>query len=773
MIIGGTSKQLKNVGGVMPETTTELPIVGMTCVGCARRIEKTLEQTPGVVSSSVNFPRSNVVVTWDSGKTSRQSVIQAIRTTGFQVIEASERESLDDALEVANRAQSDRQNRRLIVGLVLTIPLFLLSMGRDFGLLGHWAHASWVNWLMFALASPVQFYVGREYYVSALRSLRSWFASMDVLVAIGSTTAYVYSVAVATGHSLAGSWVIGQDVAHSLGTHVYFETSATIITLILLGRIVETQAKGKTQAAIKKLLGLQAKTARVLRHGAEVDLPLSQVVLGDQMLVRPGEKIPVDGIVISGGSSVDESMLTGESLPVEKRVGASVVGATMNGQGLLTIQAQRLGSDSVLAQIVRQVEQAQSSKAPIQQLADRISNVFVPCVVIIALVTFAVWWLIVGEFTQGLLRMISVLIISCPCAMGLATPLAVMVGMGRGAEKGVLFRSSTSLQQLQSITQIVLDKTGTISEGKLSVTDVVPADGISEERLMILAGSLERGSEHPLAAAVFAKSKSLGVILEEAEHFQSHSGSGVTARIGHTWVRAGNLRWIKEKNIDTGMLESRAMKLEAEAKSVVWIADEDRCFGIIAVADSIKKSSPLAINKLKAAGLRLAMITGDNRHTAAAIAGRVGIEDVLAETRPSDKAARIKELQSSGQIVAMVGDGINDAPALAQADVGVAIGTGTDVAIEAADVTLMSGDLTKLSEAILLSKATMRIIQQNLFWAFAYNLALIPIAAGVLAGFKFFPPMLRELHPIMAALAMIMSDLVIVANALRLRHIRL
>jgi len=748
----------------MPSTTLELPVTGMSCVGCAKSIERALNTKSGVIQSAVNLAQNSVVVTIDPTKIDRTQVIETIRNTGFGVVEANEGESLEDRTAEAHQLASLRQWRRLVVGLILTIPLFLFSMGRDFDLLGHWSHANIFNWLMLVLATPVQFFVGWDYYTSTYKSLRRGTTNMDVLVSIGSTVAFVYSIVVTLALTLQSKlW----------GEHVYFETSATIVTLILLGRMVETRANARTGAAIKKLLGLQAKTARVLRGELEIDIPIDQVLAGDRILVRPGERIPVDGTVLSGRSAVDESLITGESLPVEKMPGLKVVGATINREGLLTIQATKLGSESALALIVKQVEHAQSTKAPIQHLADKIASIFVPIVICVALFAFCVWYFVIGDFTQALLRTISVLIISCPCAMGLATPLAVMVGMGRGAENGILFKSSGALQRLCEATQIVLDKTGTITEGKLSVTDIVAKLNHDQMSVLALVASLERGSEHPIAATIVAKAKELGLVIPECSDFQAVAGQGVQGSVHNQKTCVGNVRWMQSQGIAVDSLLSDAARLEEQAKTVMWVSIQDDIIGLIAVADTVKPSSGQAVKRMKESGLRVAMITGDNVHTAKAIAQQVGVEDVLAETLPQHKAGRIKELQAAGQVVAMVGDGINDAPALALADVGIAIGTGTDIAIESADVTLIRGDLNSVPEAITLSAATMRNIKQNLFWAFAYNVLLIPIAAGALAGFPYLPLMLRELHPIMAAFAMIASDLVIVANALRLQSIKL
>lgn len=742
--------------------TIKIPIVGMTCAGCAQSIERSLRACNGVLEVNVSFANGNAEIRFDQTEIVQSEIARKIRSEGFTVVEPTDGDSSRSAVKQARVAAASNLERRLYLGLVLTLPLFIISMSRDFGLLGEWAHAAWVNWFFFALATPVQFFVGGSYYVSAYRALANRNANMDVLVALGSTVAYVFSIFV--------MWKLTWGTL-DWGTHVYFETSATIITLILLGRIVEDRAKQRTNSALEKLIGLQAKTACVRRAGIEYDVPLAEVRLGDQIVVRPGEKIPVDGFVLTGNSAVDESMMTGESLPIQKTAGMEVVGGTINREGLLTVEATRLGKDSVLAQIVAQVESAQSSRAPIQHLADQISGVFVPVVLGIAILTFGVWFFVVGDPTAAMLRMISVLIISCPCAMGLATPLAVMVGMGRGAENGILFKSSAALQRLRDCTHIVLDKTGTISEGKLRVSQVHPAARFSANDVIRFAGAVESGSEHPVASAIVEELKTRKLPLLRPEDFLATAGCGVSATIDGQKVVIGNRDWVLEGRPVEEALQLVAERYEAAAHSVLWVVVDGKLAGLIAVADAIKPSSQAAVEKLLQSGLRVSMLTGDNVHTANAIAVQVGITEVLAQTLPKDKADRIRQLQTNGGVVGMVGDGINDAPALAQADVGIAIGTGTDIAIESADVTLLRGDLNSVAQAIVLSAATMRNIKQNLFWAFAYNTALIPIAAGVLAGFHSLPLMLRELHPIMAAFAMIGSDMVIVANALRLRSV--
>lgn len=749
-----------------------LQINGMHCTSCASRLEGALCELEGVAKAHVSFPTEKATLEYDPQSIDRHSIEAAVASIGFEVLPEVERLSDEpiDAQEVIRQSTFVRQRRKLVVGVILTLPLFVLSMGRDFGLLGPWSHANWVNWLFFALATPVQFYVGWEYYVAAYKSLSNRYANMDVLVAMGSTIAYFYSIVVLLEKTFAPS----NDLAKTVwGDHVYFETSATIITLILLGKLVELKAKGRTNAALKKLIGLQPDTATVLRDGNEANVSVSDVQVDDQIVVRPGEKVAVDGVVMQGHSMVDESMITGESMPVEKAVGDHVTGATINGHGLLTIRATAVGANSTLANIIRMVEQAQSSKAPIQQIADKISNVFIPIVVAVAVLAFVIWWLSGAGLPASVLRMVAVLLISCPCAMGLATPLAVMVGMGRGAEGGILFRSSEALQRVCEVTAVVLDKTGTITHGHPTVTRIqtMLKDAVSEDDVLRLAASAELGSEHPIAQAILGEANQRDLQLTRPTDFLAVVGQGVTAQVGSQSVLLGNQRLMESNGLDTRIERMEATNADsASRETILWVAANNQLVGQIAVADSVKDTSTEAIKQLKALGLEVSLLTGDNQSTAQAVANTVGIESVFAEVLPSDKAAKVKELQDAGHIVAMVGDGINDAPALAQSDVGIAIGTGTDVAMETADVTLMQGDLQSTIDAIRLSRATLRNIKQNLFWAFAYNTALIPIAAGILAPFSFAPPFLRELHPIMAAFAMVASDLVIVLNALRLRR---
>lgn len=774
-------QRVQRAGYDIPTATMELPLLGMTCANCANNIERRLNKVDGVLEASVNLANEKAQVRYTPGAATRADLVAAVRQAGYDVVETEAGAEPEDAEAAARKAEYDHQKKRLIVGLVFSIPLFILSMARDFNLVGMWAHTSWVNWLFFALATPVQSYVCWDYYKGAVKSLRNGSANMDVLVALGSSVAYLYSVAVLLALT-AGSM--------ALGHHLYFETSAMIITLVTLGKVLETRAKGQTSAAIKKLMGLQAKTARLLRDGAEMDVPIEQVQVGDVLLVRPGEKIPVDGVVVDGRSTIDESMLTGESLPVQKQVGDAVIGATFNKQGLLKMEATRVGKETALAQIIKMVEQAQGSKAPIQRQVDRVTGYFVPAVVLLAAITFVLWWVVTGDFVAALLRLTAVLVIACPCAMGLATPTSIMVGMGKGAEYGILFKDSAALEVAGKVTAVLLDKTGTITKGEPAVTDIVISDHYSviadqtgddslnseegsAEYWLQLAASAERGSEHPLGEAIVRAATARGLALSVPDRFEAIAGHGIRAQVDGRALLLGNLRLMQQENVHLNGLEARAVALQAQAKTAMWLAVDGEAGALIGVADTIKDGSKEAVAQMRAMGLVVVMITGDNEATAKAIAGEVGIDRYMAEVLPGDKAAKVKALQDEKFVVAMVGDGINDAPALAQADVGLAIGTGTDIAMETADVTLMRGDLRTVPQAIRLSKVTMRNIRENLVWAFGYNTVLIPVAAGVLAPFAWAPAFLRQLSPILAAGAMAFSSISVVANALRLRRVRL
>ena len=737
-----------------------LPITGMTCANCAATVERTLRKTPGVAEASVNFASERATVRYDAASVAVEDLTRAVERAGYGVILGDEAE-LEDAEARARAEDIADQSRKFWTGVAFAGPLFVLSMARDFGLLGMWAHAPWMSWLMFALATPVQFYVGWDYYVGGWKSLRNGAANMDVLVALGSSVAYVYSVVVAIALTL-GTTAVGE--------HVYFETAALIITLIKLGKLLEVRAKGETGEAIRELMALRPARARVVRDGVETEVGVEDVVVGDRIIVRPGERVAVDGVVVDGHSTLDESMLTGESMPIEKGPGDEVVGATINRTGSFTFRATRVGADTALAQVIRLVRDAQGSKAPIQRLADRVAAVFVPAVIVIAVGTMGVWWLWVDAgFTPALIRMVAVLVIACPCALGLATPTAVMVGTGRGARMGILFRSSEALEKARSLQVVVLDKTGTITRGEPAVHEVFVPDG-DEAALLRLAASAERRSEHPLGKAVVREAERRRLELAEPAHFEAVPGRGVAATVEGKPVLVGTRALLEEWGLETELLAEEAAAMEDRARTPLWIAVGTRAVGLVGVADAVKEGSAEAVRSLRESGLEVVMLTGDNERVARHIAAEVGIDHVRAQVLPAQKSEVVRELQREGRTrVAMVGDGINDAPALAQADVGIALGTGTDVAMETAEVTLMRGDLRSVPEALALSRATMRSIEQNLFWAFFYNVALIPVAAGAFYSLTFLPMMLRSLHPILAAVAMALSSVTVVANSLRLR----
>lgn len=726
-----------------------LGIKRLSDISDAGRLENVLTGTDGILEAHANVATEKLKVRYIPTMINTEEINRIVKKAGFETVD----QSMDEGnVEVRLRfAEIDNQRRLLIIGILFSLPLLVLSMSADLKLLPEAiAHSQWFKFGMMALATPVQFYVGWQYYVGAYKALRNGSANMDVLVALGSSVAYFYSVLVVFG---------------LLHGHVYFETAAVIITLIKLGKFLEARAKGKTSDSIKKLMSLRPKTARILRDGVETVIPINQVVIGDSIIVKPGESIPVDGSLVEGESYVDESMLTGESFPVQKNVGTSVIGGTINKNGWFKFIAQKIGKDTMLAQIIQLVEDAQSSKAPIQKMVDKVSAVFVPVVIGIAILTFVGWFFLGGEImpgdemtplTRALVNMVAVLVIACPCAMGLATPTAIMVGTGKGAEIGVLVKSSEALENAAKINTIVLDKTGTITEGQPSVTDVITRGKITENELLLLSASLEKSSEHPLGEAIVAEAGNRDLILEKPDMFTSKTGMGIIGEIRGKRFLLGNPKLMDEENINTSEWDSEIKRLQGEGKTVMIVAIENTISGLIAVADKVKTSSYEAIKSLKNSGMKVVMITGDNALTAQAVGSQIGIEDVIAEVLPGGKAAKIKELQLSGNVVAMVGDGINDAPALAQADVGIAIGTGTDIAMASAPIVLVRGDLNGVVQSIHLAVNTVKTIKQNLFWAFFYNIVLIPVAA------------LGLLIPIFAAAAMAMSSVFVVTNSLRL-----
>lgn len=720
----------------------ELRLKGMTCAACAARLEKALNRLDGVVKAAVNFAMGNATVEYNASQVTVRDMIKAVQRAGY---DAEEKTREDEDIEKKERERELRQLRGLfIMSAILSFPLVAAMV---FHLIGSPIEILHNPWVQMSLATPVQFVVGYRFYKGAYHALKGGGANMDVLVSIGTTAAYLYSVY--------NGFFAGDAM------NLYFEASAVVITLIMLGKYLEAVAKGKTSEAIKKLMGLRAKTARVVRDGREEDIPVEDVVIGDIVVVRPGEKVPVDGEIIEGRSAVDESMLTGESIPVEKNPGDTVIGATINKTGSFKFRATKVGRDTVLSQIVRMVEEAQGSKAPVQKLADKISGVFVPVVMVIALISLLLWWLVAKDLNAGIINAVAVLVIACPCALGLATPTSVMVGTGKGAENGILIKGGEYLQRAHEIDALILDKTGTITKGKPELTDVISTGSLSEEEVLRFAAITERGSEHPLGEAIVKGARERGIELSEASEFEAVPGHGVAAVIEGKRILLGNRRLMQREGVSLGDAEQVLSRLETEGKTAMLMAVEGSLAGVLAVADTLKENSKKAVEELKSMGIDIYMITGDNKTTAEAIARQVGIDNVLAEVLPEHKAEEVMKLIKSGKVTGMVGDGINDAPALAAADVGFAIGTGTDVAMEAADITLMGGDLMGIVLAVRLSRATMRNIKQNLFWAFAYNSVGIPFAA---LGF---------LSPVIAGAAMAFSSVSVVSNALRLKRVKL
>jgi P-type Cu+ transporter len=803
-----------------------IPVKGMTCVNCAAAIQKDISRLAGVQSANVNYANEKAVVEFDPAVTGLDKFISSIHESGYQAVtetvfipiidldvsrsqeleriagvidgvlkavvnpaagtveveyvpgqiglrdirrsieksgfrvpqQIEGRSALDIEKDARERELSEIRNK-LIVSAVLS-ALVMIGSFQDMLPFITILPRQTMWYILFLLATPVQFWAGRHFYQNAWASIKHGSTNMNTLVVVGTSAAYGYSVVLTFFPALLG--------LHGAHGGAYYDTATMIITLILFGKYLEARAKTRAGEAIKKLMGLQPRIARVVREGNELDIPIEDVEAGDLVMVRPGEKIPVDGVIRNGYSSIDEAMLTGESLPVEKKTGDVVIGATINKTGAFTFEATKVGKDTMLSQIIRMVQEAQGSKAPIQRLADYISSIFVPTVISIGLVTFCIWYFFgpaETRFTFALVNFIAVLIIACPCAMGLATPTAIMVGTGKGAEQGILFKNAESLERAQKIDTIVLDKTGTLTRGEPMVTDII-RDGMSEQEILLFAGSAEKGSEHPLGEAIVRKAIEMNIVLEQADEFEALPGHGIRAMLKGNEIILGNERLMSERKIDFGKLLGEAERLSALGKTPMFIAVDGKAAGIIAVADTVKDHSKEAVTGLKALGLEVVMLTGDNRRTAQAIADELGITRVLAEVLPQDKMDTVKKLQSEGRVVAMVGDGINDAPALTQADIGIAIGTGTDVAIEASDVTLIKDDLRVVATAMRLSRRTMQTIRMNLFWAFFYNIIGIPVAAGVLYPFLGAAGLL---NPMYASAAMAFSSVSVVSNSLRLR----
>ncbi|HHQ43025.1 MAG TPA: copper-translocating P-type ATPase [Chromatiales bacterium] len=736
------------------ERTVRLSISGMSCAGCVKSVEDALRAVPGVREASVNLAERSAVIV---GTAPAEALIEAVRGAGY---DAAELTGLDDdeRRERQEREHYRRLMRQFAVASAWGLPLLAGAYLDWFP--GYATPGGRLFWLAAGLVTAaVMYYSGRHFFIGAWKAFRAHNANMDTLIALGTGNAWLYSMGVA----------LFPDLVPEVAREAYYDAAAIIIGFINLGQALEMRARGRTSEAIRRLIGLQPKTARVIRNGREMDVPIEEVGLDETIRVRPGERIPVDGVIIEGRSSVDESMLTGEPMPVEKGPGDEVIGGTINVSGTFLYQAKRIGRDTVLAQIIEMVRRAQATKPPIGRLVDRVASVFVPVVLIVAVVTFLAWFNLGGEerLSYAVVTSVTVLVIACPCALGLATPISIMVGVGKAAEHGILIRNGEALQRACELTAVVLDKTGTVTEGRPSVTELVPAEGHDEGELLRLAAGVERGSEHPLAHAILEAASARGLEAPEPEGFEAIAGHGVRARVGGRLVLFGNARLMAREGVDVSALEPRAAELAARARTAMYLAADGKAVGVVAVADRIKPDAADAIRRLHARGLKVVMLTGDQRRTAEAVAREVGVDEVVAEVLPQDKAAKVAELQARGEVVAMVGDGINDAPALAQADVGFAIGSGTDVAIESADVTLMRGSLHGVADAIEISRATLRNIKQNLFGAFVYNTLGIPVAAGVL-----YPFTGMLLNPIIAGAAMAMSSVTVVTNANRLRFFR-
>ena len=723
-----------------------LQVGGMTCVNCAKTIEKALNSREGVYNATVVFAAEKVAVEYNPDQISLPAIKKVIQDAGYTVIEPKPQEGAEDK---ARKRHIQRLKLLLTASIGLTIPIIALMWLSPLPM-------EQTNILMFLLATPVQFVVGWTFYVGTYKGLKNKTANMDTLIAMGTSTAYFYSTVVTFIPELFPN------------AAVFFDTATMIMTFILLGKLLDAIAKGRTSEAIRKIMGLQAKVARIIRNSQEMEVPIEEVIVGDIVMVRPGEKIPVDGTIIEGYSGVDEKVITGESIPVEKKVGDQVVGATINKTGMLKFRATKVGKDTVLAQIINLVEEALTSKAPVQRIADVAAGYFVPVIIITASLSALAWYFIVGEsFIFALTVFIAVVVVACPCALGLATPTAIMVGVGKGAENGILIKSGEALEAAHKLKTVVFDKTGTLTKGEPEVTDIYPNKAFSEEQLLQLAAIAEKNSEHPLGEAILKKAKEKDLKVEDPELFNALPGYGVEVTYRNGTILLGNRKLMEANNLEINNLEAKMTKLEESGKTVMLIAVNGQIAGLIAVADTLKKNSAEAVAKLKEMGLEVIMISGDNQRTANAIASQIGVSRVFAEVLPSEKASEIKRLQAENKVVAMVGDGINDAPALAQANIGIAVGSGTDVAMETGDIVLIKNDLRDVIIAIQLSRATMRKIRQNLFWAFFYNVALIPLAAGA-----FYPILHVLFNPVYAAAAMASSSVTVVTNASLLRRFK-
>ena len=758
-------KPIASINSTDKKARIILPIGGMSCASCAARIERNLKKLNGVTDAAVNFGTEKASVEYNPSLVDLTTLKKTIVDSGYTVIEVEEKNLLSVDREMRERELRILKNE-LIESASLSIFIMIGSMQMFIPYFPSIPHST-MNSILFILTTFVQFKCGSRFYVGAWAALKHLGADMNVLVAVGTTTAYIYSAFV----------TFFPTVFPGAESEVYYDTAAVIITLILLGRYLEQRAKGRTSEAIKKLMGLQAKSAKAIRNGEEIEVSVEDLIVGDIVVVRPGEKIPVDGEIIEGNGAVDESMLTGESMPVDKKIGDTIIGATINRDGFIKFKTTRIGKDTVLSQIIKTVEEAQGSKAPIQRLADKVAGIFVPTVIIIAVGTFFIWYLSGQPFTMAMLAFVGVLIIACPCALGLATPTAIIVGTGKGAENGILIKGGESLETAHKIDTIVFDKTGTLTAGKPSVTDIITNGKIEADELLKLAASAEAGSEHPYGLAIVAKAQEKEIKPYDIEEFKVFPGHGIKAKIKGMTILMGNEKKMSEEGINLSGFKEKpapldfkkvADELSSHGKTPMYVAIDSEMAGIIAVADTLKKDSIEAVRELYDMGLEVIMITGDNIRTAEAIAKETGIKRVLAEVLPQDKAEEVKRLQKEGKVVAMVGDGINDAPSLAQADVGIAIGAGTDIAIESSDITLIRNDMRGVSTAIRLSRQTMKTIKQNLFWAFIYNILGIPIAAGIL--YPFYGILLK---PIFAAAAMAFSSVSVVTNSLRLKRMKI